>query len=229
MGKIIGGIFAFGICWFGILFLLCIGIPILRNHLIPGDVILSNPTHLANFLMFVPSFFLSFFIVIMLFGWCVLDLKGYFFKGTMKVSINATIVSLIILFIFGLFNYFYVTPEGITFRPLFFQKEVHYDWSDIVKVHGLYRQQWTSKGENYTFAYVLCMKDGKEFNLVNDDGSFIDQVPPTFFGAYDKIKPFIRAQPQISYDHIIEDDGSFQNYTYTEAYKKFIKIIKNED
>lgn len=210
------------------------GLSDIQHHLIPTDVILSSWTAVGSGLILLPTLFLSLplgFMFANLIAWCIpparraLDSEAKEIKGkTLKESIKIISIVLIVLLIIvtplsivGVFNYFYVTPSGVTLRPLFSLKEKHYDWSDIVRIHGKF---WDAQNNTFNREYVLYMKDGRKVDLANPASTFIN--------AYDKIKPFIRAQSQISYDYIIKDTRMFTT-PYTDYDRKFMKIIQNKD
>lgn len=99
-------------------------------------------------------------------------------------------------------------------RTLFSQKEKHYDWNDIVKIRGKF---WDTSNGAPDARYVLCMRDGRKVDLSTHFYIFLK--------AYDKIKPFIRAQSQIFYDYDIRMSKNF----HSEGSERFIKIIQNKD
>ena len=217
-------------------FLMLKGLLVIQRHLIPADVILSGRTPAGSFLMFVPIFFPSFTIGFMFanfIAWCIpparraMDseakgVKGASFKEAMKLL---SIVSIIILMIvgplslLGVFNYFYVKPDGIYINPLVSFKERHYKWSDIRRISA----SCLIERDNFHWDYIIYMKDKIEINIWSEQRfKFID--------AYDKIKPFIKTQPHIAYDYSIGDrEIERLRSNYSDYAEKIIKIIRNEE
>ncbi len=221
----------------GTLFLLIKGLLTLQQCLIPNETILLGRTQVGAFLMFIPIAFLSLplgFMFANFAAWCIpparraLDneakgTKGASFKESMKVM---SIVSVVILIIvtpacfLGVFNYFYVKPDGIYINPLFSFKEKHYEWSDIVKIET----ECLSERDNLHLSYVLYFRDGVKVNLFGD--RYLK-----FVNAYEKIKPFIRSQIHIAYNYKIGDkdiEGLNRRFD-SQSVEKIIKIIRNEE
>ena len=212
-------------------FLLFKGLSDFQRHLIPTDVIYSSGIE-SGLLLSVPLMFLALplgFMFANFIAWCIpparraMDkeakgVKGASFKESMKPFLIWIMILLPIslpLALWGAFNYCYFTPSGVTVHPLFALKEKHYEWRDIVKIYGKF---WVSGGDANR-EYALYMKDGRKIDL---SGDYI----VGFVDAYDKIKPFLKAQPSITYDYSI---GNTVSYGNDYSNDRFIKLLRKKD
>lgn len=221
----------------GTYFLMFKGLSDIQRHLIPKDVILLGRTQAGGFLMFVLILFPSFttgFMFANFAAWCIpparraLDneakgTRGVSFKEAMKVMLIVSIIVFMIitpLCLLGVFNYFYVTPDGIYINPLFSFKERGHKWSDIVKIET----ECLSERNNLHLSYILYFKDGIKINLFGDQYlRFVD--------AYEKIKPLIKSQIHITYNYKIgnKDIEGLNRRFDSQNVEKIIRIIRNED
>lgn len=185
----------------------------LHRSMIPEDVILSRWTRLGGILMFVPPFFPALFLGVLFangVAWCIPPLRRMFdgppgnprgssFGRTMKVMAWLTLIALALTLpwsALGALNSFYVTSEGITYRP-FFSGAHPYPWTDVravdVRCHA--------EGRNLHLNFRVEMKDGALIDLMQDG-------PVLFADAYDEIRTHLDAQPDIITRRRITQAGS---------------------
>jgi hypothetical protein len=204
-----------------------------HRHLIPSDVIYSSGIR-SGFLMFMPLMFLALplgFMFANFSAWCILParralykeangVKGASFQESMKPFYLMVMILLLIgipLAFLGEFNYYYISPAGISVRPLFSSKEKYYEWEKIKKIHG----EYSASGGRIYYDYIVFMKDGMKINLSSEH-------PLWFIKIYDKIKPFLKDQSNIVYEYAIGNEISYAT-DYSTFDKKFIKIIQNAE
>jgi hypothetical protein len=207
----------------------------IQSSLIPKDTIFSGRINLGEIIMFIPQGLPALSLGMMLANfivWCipparrVLDqeakvVKGTSFKESMRFLFKATIVLMLIvapLSLAGAFNCFYVKPNGITVRPLFSLNEKHYNWSDIVRIQA----GCSESKDGLSVEYTVYMNDGSSINLFTNPGS-------KFVEAYDKIRPFIKAQPQIKFETNIDGGDDVLRRGHPKTVEKIFRIFNNED
>ena len=214
-----------------------LGLFSIQQHLTPKNVILSGQTAVGAALMFVPILFPALILGFMFanfIAWCIpparraMDseakgVKGASFKEAIKLMAIVLIIVLIIvspMCFLGVFNYFYVTPDGTYLNPLFSIKVRHYKWSDIKKIEA----RCLAERDNLHLNYVLHMKDGAKVDLFN-------QTRQKFIAKYGQIKEFIKVQPNIVYEHSIGDAdiNRLRQFYLDRDAEKIIKIIRNEE
>lgn len=220
----------------GVMYVWAQALLVIQRYLMPDDVIFSSYTTIGGALMFIPILFPSLgigMIIANLIIWLVRParmafereakgIKGASFPEAMRGLAIATALMLIIalpLSTLGVFNYFYITPNGVHIRPLFSIKEKHYAWSDIEQI----RTRFLEKKDNLYLNYILHMKDGREIDLMRERRlKFVD--------AYDKIKPFLATQLQIKYDCQITDGDAtiIKKHYFQGKSDKIISILRGD-
>lgn len=223
----------------GAWFLLERGVFTIQRYLIPVNAILSGRTRVSGVLMFDLLFFPSLVLGFMFANfvtWCIpparralegeaKGVKGASFKKAMKLlSIVSTITLLVVapISLWGAFNYFYVTTDGVHINPLFSFKERHYKWSDIVRIES---RCYMDNRDVFEFNYLLHMKDRTKIDLF-EEIHFFKSVD-----KFDEIKSLIKAYAhQIDFRYSIgkREIEKIRRY-YPKDAEKIIKFIRGED
>jgi len=208
----------------------------MQNRLFPADVIFSSGTEWGQIVMIAPLMFLSLPTGAMLTDFIILSIpsarkdfeeelngpKQGWRKSSMLFYRKMIIIFMLVLIpvsMVGFYNYFYITPAGITLRPMFSIKEKHYDWNDIVRI-----QVNCLKADNgYIWNYVVYMRDGENVD-------FLRPLDRKFIKVSDKVKPFIKAQKNIIYTYSLDTNGLLELRKYSPEYaEKLFKFISNKD
>ncbi len=175
-----------------------------QNSLMPANPILSSYTRIGAIFMFasplLPSicFGMAFTNV---FVWCFLPFARRVFEkeavGREYASFKNSTKSLLLAFLisgiivapfclFGVFNYFYVTSEGVLLNPLLSFTERQYSWTDVKEINTRIK----AERNNLHLNYILIMNDKTKVDL-------LEEPRLRFIEAYDQIKPYLEEQNDI--------------------------------
>jgi hypothetical protein len=100
--------------------------------------------------------------------------------------------------ILGSQNYFYITSEGISYKPLCFSKKTLYSWSDIKEI-DIESFHSGGTGQKIEFKYELITADNTHIDIGQD--SLMQLLK-----SYDTIYAYLSKQPHLLC-HVRVDDA----------------------
>ncbi len=188
-------------------FLLLKGVVLLQGLQVPKDIILSGNTRIGNIFKYcalLPAALPWGFILANILAFCVRPAretfereaqghKGASFKEANRDLFKAGVVLTLLMFplsVAGALNYFYVTPNGITYNSVLSRKS--YPWQDIKRVYVACYIQNSRSSWVLELEYKLHMADGVNIDLWEENYD-------RFAEAYNQIAGFIKEQRSIIY------------------------------